>query len=201
MTAKRCLDLLFAIPGLVVLLPFFAAVACWIKLDSPGPVFFRQKRVGRHGRPFQVLKFRTMVQDAEKMGAKITVGGDDRITRCGRILRKYKLDELPQLINVLRGEMSLVGPRPEVPEYVSHYPAEIREIVLSVPPGITDYASLEFRNENDLLSGAADPQAVYVNEILPRKLEHYVRYVRNRSLLVDLSLIVRTILTIMRTTQ
>jgi len=198
MTAKRCFDLLFAIPGLVLLLPLFGIIACWIKMDSPGPVFFRQKRVGRHGRPFYVLKFRTMVQDAEKKGAKITVGGDSRITRSGRILRKYKLDELPQLINVLKGEMSLVGPRPEVPEYVSHYPEKTREIVLSVPPGITDYASLEFRNENELLARAADPQGVYLNEILPKKLDYYVRYVRNRSLLVDFSLIVRTILAILR---
>jgi len=200
MRLKRCFDLFFTVPGFLFLFPFFGVIACWIKLDSPGPVFFRQKRIGQYGKPFNVLKFRTMVKDAEKKGAKITVSGDARITRCGRILRKYKLDELPQLINVLKGEMSLVGPRPEVPEYVEHYPEKIKKIVLSVPPGITDYASLEFRNENDLLKGASDPQAFYINEILPKKLEYYVRYVENRSIIEDFSLIIRTIWSILKKT-
>lgn len=198
MIAKRCFDLLFALPGTVLLLPLFGIIAFWIKLDSPGPVFFRQKRVGRHEVMFDVLKFRTMVQDAEKKGAKITVGGDSRITRSGRFLRKFKLDELPQLLNVIKGEMSLVGPRPEVPEYISLYPRNVRDIVLSVPPGITDYASLEFRNENDLLAGAEDPVAKYIQEILPVKLDYYVKYAQTRSLWVDFLLIIRTIWAIIR---
>jgi lipopolysaccharide/colanic/teichoic acid biosynthesis glycosyltransferase len=193
MIAKRLFDLVLAIPGLIGLSPFFMFAALWIRLDSPGPVFFRQERVGRFGRPFRIYKFRTMCSDAEAKGRQLTVGNDPRITRSGAFLRRYKLDELPQLINVILGDMSLVGPRPEVPKYVACYPPEIRDKVLSVPPGITDYASIEYRDENTLLAGAVDPEQVYISEILPVKLDYYSKYVTNRSLLLDSKLILLTL--------
>jgi lipopolysaccharide/colanic/teichoic acid biosynthesis glycosyltransferase len=191
--AKRLFDLFWVTFGLLILSPIFVLIAVWIKLDSRGPIFFRQERVGQKGKIFKVLKFRTMVPDAEKLGLKITVGGDSRITRSGHLLRKYKLDELPQLFNVLLGEMSLVGPRPEVPEYVELYPADVREIVLSLKPGITDLASLEYKDENDLLKDVENPREVYIQNILPRKLDYYVRYVEQRSLWFDFNIILRTI--------
>ena len=198
MIVKRIFDLVFVIPGLLTLFPVFVLVAIWIKNDSTGPIFFRQVRVGKSGQPFRIFKFRTMVVNAESLGEKVTVGKDPRITRSGGFLRKYKLDELPQLINVLNGEMSLVGPRPEVPEYVAHWPEEIRDLVLSVPPGITDFASIEFRDENDMLQGASDPVEKYIKEIIPIKLGYYARYVRERSILLDFRLILRTINAILR---
>jgi len=198
MITKRIFDLVFVIPGLLVLCPVLVVVSIWIKLDSKGPVFFRQERVGKSGQLFRIFKFRTMVVDAESLGAKVTVGRDPRITNSGFLLRKYKLDELPQLINVLKGEMSLVGPRPEVKEYVEHWPEEAYDLVLSVPPGITDFASIEFRDENDLLTDAINPVEMYINEITPIKLEHYKRYVRERSIFLDLRLIFRTIVAILR---
>ena len=198
MVAKRIFDLVFTIPGLILLTPVFIIIAIWIRLDSPGPVFFRQVRVGRQGKLFRIFKFRTMVVNAEQMGAQITVGEDRRITRSGKYLRKYKLDELPQLFNVLRGHMSLVGPRPEVPKYVEFYPPEIKNIVLSVPPGITDIASIEYRDESDILGRAKDPEKVYVEEILPVKLAYYLKYVRERNLLQDFLIVLRTFLAIAR---
>ncbi|MBL3590169.1 MAG: sugar transferase [gamma proteobacterium endosymbiont of Lamellibrachia anaximandri] len=189
---KRLFDLLLTLPGLLLLLPLMAVIALWVWLDSPGPVLFRQQRVGRGGVSFALLKFRSMRVDAEKLGPKVTVGADPRITRSGQFLRKSKLDELPQLFNVVMGQMSLVGPRPEVPEYVAHYPAEIHDKVFSVPPGITDLASIEFRNENAMLEGADDPVATYLNEIMPIKLDYYVSYVEQRSLWLDLQIIFRT---------
>ena len=180
MIAKRIFDLVFAIPGLLILMPVFVVVAVWIKMDSSGPVFFRQQRVGKSGQLFSIYKFRTMVVNAESMGAKVTVGDDPRITQSGNFLRKYKLDELPQLFNVLTGDMSLVGPRPEVPEYVEYWPISVRDLVLSVPPGITDFASIEFRNENELLEDVSDPVDTYVRDILPIKLRYYERYVREQ---------------------
>lgn len=177
----------------MMLLPLFVVIALWIKFDSSGPVFFRQERVGRFGRNFRIFKFRTMCLDAEARGRQITVGEDPRITRSGRLLRRYKLDELPQLLNVILGEMSLVGPRPEVPRYVALYPSEVRCKVLSVPPGITDYASIEYRDENAILGRATDPERTYIEEVLPVKLSHYERYVAERSLWVDLILILRTL--------
>ncbi|RDH90213.1 MAG: sugar transferase [endosymbiont of Seepiophila jonesi] len=189
---KRLFDLLLTLPGLLLLLPLMAVIALWVRFDSPGPVLFRQQRVGRCGVTFALLKFRSMRVDAEKLGPKVTVGADPRITRSGQFLRKSKLDELPQLFNVVMGQMSLVGPRPEVPEYVAHYPSEIHDKVLSVPPGITDLASIEFRNENAMLEGADDPVATYLNEIMPIKLDYYVSYVEQRSLWLDLQIIFRT---------
>lgn len=198
MFTKRIFDLVFVIPGLLLLAPIFLFLAFWIKMDSTGPIFFRQERVGKSGNLFWIFKFRTMVFNAESLGAKVTVGQDPRITRGGEFLRKYKLDELPQLINILKGEMSLVGPRPEVPEYVAYWPVDMYKLILSVPPGITDYASIEFRNENELLEGAANPVETYVREIMPIKLEYYERYVRERSILLDFWLVLRTITAIFR---
>ncbi|MBJ6749702.1 sugar transferase [Geomonas anaerohicana] len=193
---KRLFDLFFAGMGLILLAPLWLLVAFWIKYDSPGPVFFRQERVGRFGTPFRIFKFRTMCLDAEAKGRQLTVGDDPRITRSGAFLRKYKLDELPQLLNVVKGEMSLVGPRPEVPRYISLYPDELREIVLSVRPGITDYASIEYKDENTILGQAEDPDRAYVEEILPVKIGYYVRYIMERSFWVDLKLILATLVAI-----
>ncbi len=193
MLSKRLFDLFFVIPGLLVLLPVLIIIAILIKIKDGGDVLFKQVRVGKHGNNFEVLKFRTMVLDAEKLGNKVTTGDDPRITPIGHVLRKYKFDELPQLINVLKGEMSLVGPRPEVPEYVEFYPDEVRDIVLSVPPGMTDRASIEFVNENEILSGSTDPVNDYKNKVLPVKLDFYVDYVNQRSLWLDFTLIIKTI--------
>lgn len=184
-----------ALAGLIFLAPLFLVVACWIKLDSEGPVFFRQQRVGRHGVPFRIFKFRTMAADTEAKG-QITVGNDARITGAGNFLRHYKIDELPQLINVLLGKMSLVGPRPEVPRYVACYPQDIREIVLSVAPGITDWAAIEYKDESNLLGLAHNSEQTYIEEILPAKLEYYVRYVNERSFLTDLRIIFITLFAI-----
>jgi lipopolysaccharide/colanic/teichoic acid biosynthesis glycosyltransferase len=191
--AKRAFDLVCSAIGLIVLAPLLAVVAVLIVSDSPGPVFFRQKRVGRHGKLFRIHKFRTMRHEPLQNGLSITVGADPRVTRIGAVLRRYKLDELPQLIDVLRGSMSLVGPRPEVPEYVALYPERDREIVLSVRPGITDRASLEFSDESALLAGASDPQRVYVQEILPTKLRYYRDYVATRTFAGDLDIILKTL--------
>ena len=196
--AKRVFDWLASSLGLLLLAPVLVFLAVWIKLDSQGPVFFRQERVGLAGRTFKIHKFRTMVPDAEKRGLQITVGTDGRITRVGHWLRKYKLDELPQLLDVWLGHMSLVGPRPEVPRYVAWYPADVREVVLSVRPGITDRASIEFKDENEILGRAADPHTAYVNEVLPIKLRYYVEYVNTRSLLGDMSLIFKTFISLVR---
>lgn len=190
---KRCFDFVFSSFGLLLLLPLFVCLAVWIKLDSSGPVFFRQERVGRGGRLFLIHKFRTMVQDAEARGLQITVGADPRITKIGRCLRKYKLDELPQLIDVWLGDMSLVGPRPEVPQYVACYPSDLREVVLSVRPGITDRASIEFKDENQILGAAENPEEAYVQVVLPIKLSYYSEYVRTHSVLGDICLIIATI--------
>ncbi len=196
MITKRLFDLFFVIPGLVVLSPIFIVIGLLIKRDDNGPVLFKQIRVGLNEKPFKVLKFRTMVIDAEKQGAKVTTGGDSRITKTGQWLRKYKIDELPQLINVLKGEMSLVGPRPEVPEYVAFYSEEQKQTVLSVLPGITDLASIEFRNENELLTGSQDPVKDYREKVLPIKLTYYKQYVKERSLWMDFKLIIKTIVAI-----
>ena len=194
--SKRAFDLAAAICGLLLLAPLLAALALWIRADSPGPVLFRQLRIGRHGVPFSIFKFRTMTVQSD--GAQLTVGQDARITRAGRFLRHYKLDELPQLINVLQGSMSLVGPRPEVPRYVAHYPPEVRRIVLSVAPGITDWASIHYKDENAILGHAADPEQAYIDSILPVKLEYYVRYVQERTFWTDLRIIVRTLAALAR---
>lgn len=196
--AKRLFDLLLSALGLLLLAPLLLGIALWIKLDSAGPVLFRQERVGRFGRPFFIHKFRSMRVDAPARGPQITIGADPRITGAGRILRRYKLDELPQLWDVLRGAMSLVGPRPEVPKYVALYPPELRELLLSVRPGITDLASVQYRDESDVLARAADPERAYVDEVLPAKLALSGRYVREASLGGDVRLILSTLAALWR---
>lgn len=191
--AKRLFDLLGAAVALLLLAPVLTVVALLIKLDSPGPVFFRQERVGRHGRSFYIHKFRTMVVDAPQRGLALTVGADPRITRSGAWLRRTRLDELPQLIDVLLGHMSLVGPRPEVPRYVAHYPAALRERALAVRPGITDPSSLAFLDEAELLAQADDPERVYIERILPQKLQAAADYAAHASLWTDAQVIVRTL--------
>ena len=191
---KRIFDLVLSLFGIVVLLPVFLVVAVSIVMSSKGPVLFRQERVGRNGLTFRILKFRSM--RAANEGRQITVAGDSRITPVGGVLRKTKLDELPQLFNVLRGDMSFVGPRPEVQRYVDLYPPEVKRIVLSVRPGITDNAAIEFRNESDLLADAADPEAEYVGTILPRKLALYRQYVETRSFGGDLRILLRTLVAV-----
>ncbi|GAB3465630.1 O-antigen biosynthesis protein WlbG [Massilia terrae] len=195
--SKRLFDLVAAALGLIVLAPLFLAIAAWVKLDSRGPVFYRQQRVGRGGTLFSIVKFRTMFQRPAD-ARELTVGRDPRITRAGHFLRHYKLDELPQLLNVLHGTMSLVGPRPEVPRYVACYPPEVRALVLSVAPGITDWASILYKEENSILGRATDPERVYIETILPTKLDYYVRYVRERSLWLDLRIIWRTLAALAR---
>ncbi len=170
----------------------FFAIAAWIKLDSPGPVVFRQTRIGQFGCEFTLYKFRTMVADAEALGKQITVTDDPRITRSGKFLRKYKLDELPQLFNVVKGEMSLVGPRPEVPKYVALYTPEQRQ-VLEVPPGITDLASIQFRNESDLLAAVSNSEELYIQKIMPQKLELNLKYIAQARLSFDLLIILKTL--------
>lgn len=195
--SKRLFDLAFAALALLLLSPVLLAVALWVRLDSPGPVFFRQQRVGQGGRPFGIYKFRTMHTGAEAVGPQITVGMDARITHAGTWLRRSKLDELPQFLNVLRGDMSVVGPRPEVPRYVAQYPADMRQTVLSVRPGITDLASIAFRDESDLLARSPDPERTYVEQILPAKLHYAQQYVRTRSLWLDLQIIAWTVLAVL----
>ena len=190
---KRAFDVFFSLGALLVLSPLLVVVAVAIKLDSAGPVFFRQWRVGRAGREFEIFKFRTMSDGAHARGPAITVGDDRRITAVGAFLRKYKIDEFPQFINVVIGDMSVVGPRPEVPRYVALYPPQTRELVLSVRPGITDLASIEYRDENQLLGLSPDPEKAYLGEVLPAKLAYCERYVRERTFKGDLAIIGRSL--------
>jgi len=188
---KRLFDITFAISMLVLLSPLMLVLFTWVAVDSQGGVFFGQERVGLHGKPFKLWKFRTMHPQSEQLG-QLTVGSSDRrITRAGYFLRKYKVDELPQLWNVLLGEMSVVGPRPEVPRYVAMYNTE-QLLVLTVRPGITDYASLTYFSENDLLASAQNPEETYIEEIMPAKLQLNLEYVRKHSFLGDLKIIVLT---------
>jgi len=195
--SKRLFDIVVAATGILLLAPALMLIGVWIKWDSPGPALYLQQRVGRHGRLFNIVKFRTM-QSGKTPGPQLTVGRDSRITRAGHFLRRYKLDELPQLLNVLTGSMSLVGPRPEVPRYVACYPPELRAVVLSVSPGITDWAAIEYKDENSLLAYSSDPERTYIEQILPDKVNHYVRYVHERTFLLDLRIIFRTLAVIGR---
>jgi lipopolysaccharide/colanic/teichoic acid biosynthesis glycosyltransferase len=188
--AKRVFDVLGALFGLIVLSPLLLLIAVGVKLGSRGPVFYRGVRAGRYGRPFKTFKFRTMVPDAERLGGLSTAKNDPRVTRVGRFLRKYKLDELPQLLNVLKGEMSIVGPRPEMPEYTSLYTGE-EKLILTVRPGITDYASIEFSNLGEIL-GDEEPDRVYEEQIRPIKNALRVKYVKEQSFWVDIGIIFRT---------
>lgn len=194
---KRLFDLLISAGALLLLVLPGLLLALAIRLDSPGPVFFRQERVGRHGRLFRIHKFRTMREAAEAAG-QLTVGEDPRITRLGRWLRGHRLDELPQLMDVLRGDMSLVGPRPEVPRYVALYPAELKSLVLSVRPGITDPASLAYRHEAQVLAASADPERTYIEELLPAKLAASAEYARTASLWTDLKVLARSVGVLLR---
>lgn len=189
---KRPFDIFFAILGLLFCLPFFVLIAVAIAIDSKGGVFYKQQRVGIHGRPFKLFKFRTMSTGSDKKGL-ITVGAkDSRVTKVGYYLRKYKLDELPQLLNVLLGDMSFVGPRPEVQQYVDLYTNEQLK-VLQVKPGITDYASIAYSNENEILGKSANPQETYIQEIMPAKLRLNLKYIEDMSLITDIKVILNTI--------
>lgn len=194
---KRCFDIVVSLIAIVILLPLLLLIALWIKADSRGNVLYRQIRVGKGGIDFGILKFRTMRPDSDSKGL-LTVGGHDpRITKAGYILRKYKLDELPQLFNVLAGQMSLVGPRPEVRKYVSRYSAEQLK-VLNVKPGITDYASIHYSNENEILAQSADPEQTYVQEIMPHKLALNLKYIQEAGIITDLKIIADTVTKIFR---
>ena len=193
---KRIFDIISSLFGLILLSPFMIIIAILIKLDSKGPIFFKQVRVTKNGREFKIFKYRTMRVGSDKF-SQITVGKDSRITKVGDFLRKYKLDEIPQLINVLIGDMSLVGPRPEVPKYVALYTEEQREI-LKVRAGITDYASIEFSNENDILANEADPEKAYIEKIMPRKIELNKEYLFEISVMTDIKIILLTIKKILK---
>jgi lipopolysaccharide/colanic/teichoic acid biosynthesis glycosyltransferase len=193
---KRCFDVISSLVGLILVSPVFLTVPLLIKLDSKGPIFFKQRRIGKDGKQFKIYKFRSMVQDAEKIGSQITAGNDSRITRVGKILRRYEIDELPTLINVLKGDMSVVGPRPEVPKYLKHYNGKYRE-VLSVRPGITDLGTMKFRDEAKYLNGQNHGE-IYEKEILPQKLNLNLEYIHHRSFLFDLRIILRTIALILK---
>jgi len=188
---KRCFDFLLALAGLIAISPLLAAIAIAVGVSSPGPIFYRGLRTGRGGKPFRIFKFRSMVVDAEDRGGTTTGKDDPRITRVGRYLRRYKLDELPQLLNVLLGDMSFVGPRPEVAEYTDQYSEEER-LILSVRPGITDYSSLEFHDLQEVV-GSDDPDGAFRHKVLPRKIALRLAYVRNRSPLVDITILLRTV--------
>ena len=193
----RLLDIVLSLLGLLFLLPIFLILAVWIKFDSQGSIFFRQIRVGKDGRDFRIYKFRTMIVNAEKMGI-ITIGErDPRITNSGYFLRKYKLDELPQLINVLKGEMSFVGPRPEVRKYVEMYNQEQLKI-LTVKPGITDYASIEYINEDEILGKSLDPEKTYIEGIMPQKIKYNMKYINNKTVIEYFKIIFLTIIKIIK---
>lgn len=190
---KRLFDIICSSLGLIILSPLFLVLAVLIKFDSKGPIFFKQERVGKNEKIFKIYKFRTMIDKAWVKGTSITISDkDSRITNLGKTLRKYKLDELPQLFNVFKGEMSLVGPRPEIPEYVNNYTQEQKK-VLSVRPGITDIASLKYIDENKILSKTKNSQKAYANNIMPQKLDLNLKYVKNHSFFSDLTIILKTI--------
>ena len=193
---KRIFDITLSLFGLIILLPFMLIIAILIKIDSKGPVFFKQIRVTKNGKEFKIFKYRTMRVGSDKY-SQITVGKDGRITKMGSFLRKYKLDEIPQLINVLIGDMSLVGPRPEVPKYVALYTDEQKEI-LKVRAGITDYASIEFSDENDLLASEEEPEKAYIEKIMPKKIELNKKYLSEISILTDIKIILLTIKKILK---
>ncbi|MCC7210271.1 MAG: sugar transferase [Candidatus Brocadia sp.] len=194
---KRLFDIISSCIGLFLLLPVFIIIAILIKTGSPGPVFFAQKRMGRNFRPFMLCKFRSMVMGAPEKGPAITSSGDPRITKIGRFLRMTKLDEMPQLINVLNGNMSIVGPRPEVEKYVELFKDDYKEI-LQVKPGITDYATIEFRDEEAVLKKFQNPEDGYIKEVLPRKIALYKRYIKEKGFFIDTKLIFLTLWKIVR---
>ena len=192
---KRCFDIIVSLIAIIILLPILLLIALWIKIDSRGSIIYKQIRVGKGGRDFGIFKFRTMHPDSDIKGLLTVCGRDPRITNAGYLLRKYKLDELPQLFNVLKGDMSLVGPRPEVRKYVSRYSDEQLK-VLSVKPGITDFASIHYSNENEILAKSANPEQTYVQEIMPHKLALNLKYIQEASLMTDLKIIAATVMKI-----
>lgn len=194
---KRVFDVLAALFGIIVTSPLFLAAAVMVKRDSPGPVYYRAQRVGKDGKIFSMYKFRSMVVNADRLGGPSTAGDDPRLTRSGQTLKKYQLDELPQLINILKGEMSLVGPRPEVKAYTDLFTEE-EKAILTVLPGMTDYASLWDFHEGEILKGAADPEKAYLEKVRPEKIRLQLKYVREHSFLVDLKIIFRTIIRVFR---
>ena len=189
---KRLFDFVASFFGLILLFLLFLFIALWIKLDSKGPVFFRQQRVGLKGEIFKIHKFRTMKESSEDQG-RLTIGDDDRITQSGQFLREFKFDELPQLIDVFIGRMSLVGPRPEVQEFIDIYPVDVKNKILSIKPGITDMASIEMANENDILGKYKNPKQAYIDIILPIKQKHYLNYVDNHNMWLDIKIIFLTL--------
>ncbi|MDP2663930.1 MAG: sugar transferase [bacterium] len=191
---KRLFDIVFSFVGLVVTFPLILGIAILIKLESPGPVFYRGERIGKNGKLFRIFKFRSMVEKAEQLGGPSTAGDDPRLTKIGKFMKKFQLDELPQLINVLGGEMSFVGPRPEVKMYVDMMIEEEKKAILSIRPGMTDFASLWNFHEGDILRGSSDPEKTYAEEIRPEKIRLQMEYVKNRSFLLDLKIIIRTVL-------
>ena len=193
---KRLFDIIVSFVGLAITTPLLVIIAGLIKIASSGPIFFKGERVGRNGKPFKIYKFRTMIVGAEKMGGPSTAADDPRLTKIGKFLKKYQLDELPQLINVLKGEMSLVGPRPEVPFYVDMMTDEERKIILSVSPGMTDIASLWNFREGEILKGSPNPEKTYMEKIRPQKIKLQIKYVKERSFWVDFRIIIKTILKI-----
>ena len=194
---KRLLDIFFSFIGLLLLLPLFALVAILIKMDSKGPIFFRQVRIGRNFYPFKIYKFRTMILDAEKKGLSLTVGGDKRITKIGKIMRETKIDELPQLINILKGNMSFVGSRPEIKKYVELFRSDYEKI-LKMRPGITDPATIKFSDEESISSSSSEWEEDYINILMPKKIKLSSDYIDNNNIYIDLKLILRTILIILR---
>jgi lipopolysaccharide/colanic/teichoic acid biosynthesis glycosyltransferase len=192
MLAKRLFDLILTIPVLIICLPVFLIIAFFIWIDSPGPAIFKQKRVGKEGRLFNIYKFRTMRDGTESLGKYFIADNDECITWTGKLLRKYKIDELPQLLNVIKGDMSLVGPRAMIPKIVAQYPASVKNIVLSVPPGITGLASVAYIDENEILSASSNPKYLYDKHILPMKLHYYVYYVFAHNIWLDLKIIFLT---------
>ena len=193
---KRAFDVFFSFFGLLITSPLLLIIALLIKADSPGPVFYRGIRVGEKGRLFKIFKFRTMVVGAEKMGGPSTPADDPRLTKVGKFLKRYQLDELPQLINVLKGEMSLVGPRPEVPFYIKMMTERERQIILSIKPGMTDLASLWNFHEGEILKGSSDPEKVYMEKVRPEKIRLQIEYVKTRSFWLDIKIIFKTIIKI-----
>ncbi|MEE1028577.1 MAG: sugar transferase [Agathobacter sp.] len=194
---KRIFDIIMSIIMLLILWPVMLILAIWIKADSKGPVFFRQERITQYGKKFRIFKFRTMVNDAPKLGSAVTVGGDARITKVGRIIRKYRLDELPQLLNVLSGDMTFVGTRPEVEKYVKEYTPAMMATLL-MPAGITSTASIEYKDEDKLLENAEDVDYTYVHEVLPGKMKYNLRYLREFSFLKDIKICIDTVLGVVK---
>lgn len=194
---KRCFDILVSLMLIIFLSPVMLGISIWIKLDSKGPVFFRQVRITMGGKEFRIFKFRTMVTDAEKLGTQVTVKADSRITRSGQLLRKYRLDEIPQLFNVLAGDMSFVGTRPEVPRYVEQYTPEMWATLL-LPAGITSEASIEYKDEDTLLEGAEDVDKVYVEQVLPGKMKYNLKYLKEYGFWRDIRIMLDTVLAVLR---